>query len=133
MLRDPYLIIHFLGSEGVEVALKLAITHFSNINESSRTKFIARTGAWHGATIGALALGDFKARKDPFLSLIPDTVSRVSACSTYRGLRNGETEEAFVSRLAQELDDEFQRVGPSKVCAFVAETVGGSVSCSVRQ
>lgn len=73
-------------------------------------------------------MGDFKVRKDPFLSLIAPTSSRVSACSTYRGLRKGEDEEAYVRRLAQELDDEFQRIGPSKVCAFVAETVGGSVS-----
>lgn len=111
------------------MALKLAKTHFSSlaIPEPDRTCFISRTGAWHGATLGALTLGDFKGRKDPFVSLIPQTATRVSACSTYRGLREGETEEDFVRRLAQELDDEFQRVGPNKVCAFVAETVGGSV------
>ncbi|KAF7543813.1 hypothetical protein G7Z17_g10436 [Cylindrodendrum hubeiense] len=118
------------GSEAVEVALKLAKTYFSSLAtpEPERTRFITRTGAWHGATLGALTLGDFKGRKDPFVSLIPQTASRVSACSTYRGLRQGETEDEFVLRLAQELDDEFQRVGPNKVCAFVAETVGGSAS-----
>ncbi|KAF7562286.1 hypothetical protein G7046_g1878 [Stylonectria norvegica] len=118
------------GSEAVEVALKLAKTYFSHLPtpEPDRTRFIARTGAWHGATLGALTLGDFKGRKDPFVSLIPETASRISACSTYRGLRENETEETYVRRLAQELDDEFQRVGPSKVCAFVAETVGGSAS-----
>ncbi|KAI5458300.1 pyridoxal phosphate-dependent transferase [Mariannaea sp. PMI_226] len=118
------------GSEAVEVALKLAKTYFSYLAnpEPERTYFITRTGAWHGATLGALTLGDFKVRRDPFVSLIPQTASRVSACSTYRGLQPGETEEQYVARLAQELDDEFQRVGPSKVCAFVAETVGGSAS-----
>ncbi|KAF4979336.1 hypothetical protein FZEAL_4442 [Fusarium zealandicum] len=118
------------GSEAVEVALKLAKTHFSNLAnpQPDRSHFIARVGAWHGATLGVLTLGDFKVRKDPFVSLIADTTSRVSACSTYRGLRKGEDEEAFVRRLAQELDDEFQRIGPNKVCAFVAETVGGSAS-----
>ncbi|ROT34485.1 PLP-dependent transferase [Sodiomyces alkalinus F11] len=118
------------GSEAVEVALKLAKTHFSNlaIPQPERSHFIARVGAWHGATLGALTLGDFKVRKDPFLPLIAQTSSRVSACSTYRGLRKGEDEDAYVRRLAQELDDEFQRIGPHKVCAFVAETVGGSAS-----
>ncbi|KAL6361127.1 hypothetical protein LRP88_04589 [Fusarium phalaenopsidis] len=116
------------GSEAVEVALKLAKTHFSHlaIPQTERCHFIARVGAWHGATLGALTLGDFKVRKDPFVQLISQNSSRVSACSTYRGLRKDETEEAYVQRLAQELDDEFQRVGPNKVCAFVAETVGGS-------
>ena len=85
-------------------------------------------GAWHGATLGALTLGDFKVRKDPFVQLISQNSSRVSACSSYRGQREGEDDEAYVARLAQELDDEFLRIGPEKVCAFVAETVGGSVS-----
>ncbi|KAK6526712.1 hypothetical protein TWF281_009915 [Arthrobotrys megalospora] len=118
------------GSEAVEVAVKLAKTHFAHLSppQLERTHFIARTGAWHGATLGALTLGDFRGRKDPFVDLIPRTASRVSACSTYRGLRKNESEEEYVRRLAQELEDEFQRVGPHKVAAFVAETVGGSAS-----
>ncbi|CZT19455.1 related to ornithine aminotransferase [Ramularia collo-cygni] len=118
------------GSEAVEVAVKLAKTYFDSRRspEPKRTRFISRNGAWHGATLGALTLGDFKNRKDPFMSLIPQNASRVSACSTYRGLKAGESEEAYVERLAQELDDEFQRVGSHTVCAFVAETVGGSAS-----
>jgi adenosylmethionine-8-amino-7-oxononanoate aminotransferase len=124
-----------LGSEAVEVALKLAKTYFSNLatpehqQPEERAHFIARAGAWHGPTLGALTLGDFRARKDPFVQLLSQrNCSRVSACSTYRGLRPGEDEVAYVRRLAQELDDEFQRVGPGRGCAFVAETVGGSVS-----
>lgn len=62
------------------------------------------------------------------MDLIPQNVSRVSACSSYRGQLKDETDDQYVQRLAQELEDEFQRVGPNKVCAFVAETVGGSVS-----
>ncbi|KAL7769830.1 hypothetical protein ACKLNR_001214 [Fusarium oxysporum f. sp. zingiberi] len=118
------------GSEAVEVALKLAKTHFSHlaIPQTERSHFIARVGAWHGATLGALTLGDFKVRKDPFVQLISQNSSRVSACSSYRGQRDGEDDEAYVARLAQELDDEFLRIGPDKVCAFVAETVGGSAS-----
>ncbi|KAI0848442.1 pyridoxal phosphate-dependent transferase [Daldinia vernicosa] len=118
------------GSEAVEVALKLAKTYFMHLPnpQPERCHFISRTGAWHGATLGALALGDFRCRKDPFISMIPQTVSRVSACSTYRGLRVGESEQEYVQRLALELDSEFQRVGPHKVCAFVAETVGGSAT-----
>ncbi|KAF4417130.1 hypothetical protein F53441_14532, partial [Fusarium austroafricanum] len=118
------------GSEAVEVALKLAKTHFSHlaIPQKERSHFIARVGAWHGATLGALTLGDFKVRKDPFVQMISQNSSRVSACSAYRGMREGDDEEAYVRRLAQELDDEFIRIGPEKVCAFVAETVGGSAS-----
>jgi adenosylmethionine-8-amino-7-oxononanoate aminotransferase len=124
--------LHLIGSEAVEVALKLAKTHFSHlaIPQTERCHFITRVGAWHGATLGALTLGDFKVRKDPFVQMISQNASRISACSAYRGMKNGESENAYVQRLAQELDDEFQKIGPKKVCAFVAETVGGSVSLS---
>jgi adenosylmethionine-8-amino-7-oxononanoate aminotransferase len=43
-------------------------------------------------------------------------------------MKQGETEEQYVQRLAKELDDEFQRLGPDTVCAFIAETVSGTVS-----
>jgi adenosylmethionine-8-amino-7-oxononanoate aminotransferase len=60
------------GSEAVEVALKLAKPHFSHIDppEPERSHFIARVGAWHGATLGVLPLGDFKVRKEPFAPLL---------------------------------------------------------------
>ncbi|KAI8244228.1 putative aminotransferase [Colletotrichum sp. SAR 10_99] len=110
------------GSEAMEVTMKLAKTHFTHLAtpEPERTRFIARVRSYHGATLGTLALGNWKPRKDPFNSIVPQIATHVSACSTYRGLRHGETEEAYVERLAQELDDEFQRVGPEKAsgCAI---------------
>lgn len=44
-------------------------------------------------------------------------------------MNEGETEQEYVARLAKELDDEFKRVGSDTVCAFIAETVSGTVSC----
>jgi adenosylmethionine-8-amino-7-oxononanoate aminotransferase len=45
-------------------------------------------------------------------------------------MKESETEAEYVDRLAKELDDEFQRLGPETVCAFVAEPVVGAVSNS---
>jgi adenosylmethionine-8-amino-7-oxononanoate aminotransferase len=59
--------------------------------------------------------------------LLPN-ISHVSAANTYRGCRDGETVEAYIARLAAELDAEFRRLGPDTVCAFVAEPVVGAVS-----
>lgn len=47
-------------------------------------------------------------------------------------MREEETEADYVARLADELDAKFQRCGPDNVCAFVAETVSGSVSEHVQ-
>jgi adenosylmethionine-8-amino-7-oxononanoate aminotransferase len=45
-------------------------------------------------------------------------------------MKEGESIESYVARLAQELEDEFQRVGPETICAFVAEPVVGAVRFS---
>ena len=83
--------------------------------------------SWHGCTIAALAMGDFKSRKHIFEPIIPMNVNQVSACNTYRGLQDGETVPQYVERLSQELEAELQRVGPETVCAFVIEPIVGSV------
>jgi adenosylmethionine-8-amino-7-oxononanoate aminotransferase len=119
-----------LGSEAMEAAMKLARQYFLELTppQPSRCRFIARSGSWHGCTISALSMGDFKVRKMLFEPLLPQNVTRVSACNPYRGLLKGESIEEYVARLAQELEDEFQSLDAETVCAFVAEPVVGAVS-----
>ena len=57
-----------------------------------------------------------------------NNVSYVSATYAYRGQLAEETEDDYRSRLVKELDEEFQRVGPTTVMAFVAEPVGGATA-----
>lgn len=48
--------------------------------------------------------------------------SRVSPCYPYRYKLEGETDEAYSERLAEELEQEILRVGADSVAAFFAET-----------
>lgn len=108
--------------------MKLCQQYFAEKSpDARRTNFISRNGSWHGCTLGALALGDFKPRKTRFEPILPTNVSHVSACDPYHGLRDEEDLEAYVARLKQELDDEFQRLGPETVCAFFLEPMVGTV------
>src|SRR5581483_10141901 len=50
----------------------------------------------------------------------------VSPAYEYRGKLPNETAEAYSERLANELEAEFERLGPQNVIAFVAETVVGA-------
>ncbi|OAQ85460.1 aminotransferase [Purpureocillium lilacinum] len=98
--------------------MKMAVKYFAATGQPSRTHFIARRGGFHGTTAGALALTGKAAFRHPFEPLLKsDTVSLVSMPNTYRGMLPGETEPQYVARLAKELDDEFRRVGPRRVCA----------------
>lgn len=118
------------GSEAIEAAMKLARQYFMEQSPSQpqRTGFIARRESYHGTTLGALSLGGHVARRALFEPMLMPNISRVSPCNAYRYMEKDETEVEYVRRLAQELDDEFQRVGPDTVCAFVAEPIVGAVS-----
>jgi adenosylmethionine-8-amino-7-oxononanoate aminotransferase len=117
------------GSEAMEAAVKLARQYFleKSSPEPQRTRFIARQQSYHGTTLGALVIGGHAYRREHFEPLLPNNVSHVSPCYAYRQKQAAETDEAYVARLAKELEDEFQRVGPDTVCAFVAEPVVGAV------
>ena len=109
--------------------MKLARQYFLELSppQPNRHNFITRKGSWHGCTIAALAMGDFKSRKHIFEPILPTNVNQVSACNIYRGLQDGETVLQYVERLSQELEAELRRVGPETVCAFVIEPIVGSV------
>ncbi|EEA25317.1 hypothetical protein TMatcc_006458 [Talaromyces marneffei ATCC 18224] len=114
------------GTEAVEASLKMARQYFVELGQPSRTKFIARKQSYHGNTLGSLATGFHKGRRGIYEPILATNVSHVSPCYSYRGQQAGESEEQYISQLAQELENEFQAQGPDTVCAFIAETVSGT-------
>lgn len=120
------------GSEAVEAALKLARQYFVEIGQPERDHFIARRQSFHGVTCGALAISGHLARKAKFAPLLAPSFSHVSPCFGFHYQMPGEADQAFVSRLRDELESEFQRVGPHRVAAFCAETVVGGTSGAVE-
>ena len=114
----------------MDTALKLARHYFLEKGEPERTHFIARKPSYHGNTLGALGVSGHEARKMKYRPILANNCSHVSPAYAYRWQRQNESEDTYVYRLAQELNDEFQRVGPSKVGAFVAEpVVGAAMGC----
>ncbi len=118
------------GSEAIEAALKLARQYFVETGQPQRRHFIARRQSYHGNTLGALAVGGNAWRRRQFAPLLID-VAHVSPCYEYRDRRTDETTIAYGARLACELEDTIQRLGPDTVIAFCAETVGGATSGAI--
>jgi adenosylmethionine-8-amino-7-oxononanoate aminotransferase len=114
----------------MEAAVKLARQYFLELPtpQPQRSKFIARRESYHGTTLGALSVSGHVSRRTLFEPMLLPNVSRVSACNAYRHQGQTESTEQYVARLAQELDSEFQRIGPDTVCAFVAEPIVGAAS-----
>ncbi|KAI1326236.1 exocyst complex protein exo70 [Xylariaceae sp. FL0255] len=120
------------GSEAMEAAMKLARQYYLEKSppEPGRTQFISRHHSYHGATLGALSMGGHSARRAQYEPMLLNNVSKVSRCFAYRDKKLGESDEAFVARLAVELDLKFQSMGTGSICAFVAEpVVGAALGC----
>ncbi|WP_322102852.1 aspartate aminotransferase family protein [Paraburkholderia sp. J41] len=118
------------GSEAIEAALKLARQYFVEKGEPARRHFIARRQSYHGNTLGALAIGGNAWRREPFLPILIES-HHVSPCYAYRERHEGETDEAYAQRLADELERKILELGAENVAAFVAETVVGATAGAV--
>jgi adenosylmethionine-8-amino-7-oxononanoate aminotransferase len=118
------------GSEGMEAALKMARQYHVERGQPQRRHVIARRQSYHGNTLGALAAGGNMMRRALYEPILSPAFHHVSPCYAYRDRRDEESEADYVQRLADELEAEFQRLGPETVMAFCAETVvGATLGC----
>jgi adenosylmethionine-8-amino-7-oxononanoate aminotransferase len=118
------------GSETMELAIKTAYQYHWERGDVGRQIFVARRQNYHGSTFGALAISGNDQRRSIFEPLLPYGTF-VAPCYAYRDRRPAETDDAYVRRLASELDELIVELGPETVAAFVAETVVGSTSGAV--
>jgi len=113
------------GSEGTEAALKLARQYHVECGQPQRRHFISRWFSYHGNTLGALAVSGHHARRETYLPLL-QAVTHISPCFAYRGMRTGESERDYGTRVANELEGAIQALGTENVAAFIAEPVVGA-------
>jgi adenosylmethionine-8-amino-7-oxononanoate aminotransferase len=112
------------GSEAIESALKIALQYHWTRGDKTRTRFIARDRSYHGNTLGALSVSGFSQRRKQFEgSLFP--CSFISSANSYRPAIDG-SEEELSQFLADELEQEIQRLGAENVAAFIFEPVVGA-------
>ncbi len=116
------------GSEAIETAFKLARSYHLARGEPSRHRIVARHGAYHGNTRGALDASDRPVLQHPYEPWL-GLSCRVRAAYEYRCPYLGDGgghPSTCGARLAAELDDTIESLGPETVAAFVAEPVAGA-------
>ncbi len=117
------------GSEAVESAWKLAKQYFKAIGQPARYKVLSRYIAYHGTSMGALAITGLPAIKEPFEPLPPGGV-RVPNTNFYRApaFVAGDV-AAFGVWAADEIERAILREGPESVAAVFLEPVQNSGGC----
>lgn len=117
------------GSEAVESAWKLARQYFRLRGEPGRYKVISRQTAYHGTTLGALAITGVPAMRAPFEPLAPGGL-KVPNTNTYRPWIEGIPEEDFGRITADQVARAIEMEGADTVAAVFVEPVqnaGGSI------
>jgi adenosylmethionine-8-amino-7-oxononanoate aminotransferase len=117
------------GSEAVESAWKLAKQYFKAIGQPARYKVLSRTIAYHGTSLGALAITGLPGIKEPFEPL-PAGGVRVPNTNFYRAPAFvADDEAAFGLWAADEIEQAILREGPESVAAVFVEPVQNSGGC----
>jgi len=117
------------GSEAVESAWKLAKQYFKLIGQPERYKVISRELAYHGTSMGALAITGLADIKYPFEPLPPGGV-RVPNTNFYRAPEFVRDDlEGFGTWAADEIERAILREGPQSVAAVYLEPVQNSGGC----
>jgi adenosylmethionine-8-amino-7-oxononanoate aminotransferase len=117
------------GSEAVESAWKLAKQYFKAIGEPGRYKVLSREIAYHGTSMGALAITGLPGLKQPFEPL-PAGGVRVPNTNFYRApafVAHDET--VFGQWAADEIERAILREGPESVAAVFVEPLQNSGGC----
>jgi len=112
------------GSDANDTQIKLVWYYNNAIGRPQKKKFIARHKGYHGTTLGSAALTGLPS----FHKLFDEPLARflhTDAPYYYRGAQPGESEEAYATRLAANLEQLIQSEGPDTVAAFIAEPLMG--------
>ncbi len=117
------------GSEAVESAWKLARQYFRAIGQAQRYKVIARQLAYHGTTMGALAITGLTGLRMPFEPLTPGA-AHVPNTNRYRHPL-GDDEKAFMLAVTDALEEQILFEGPETVAAVYLEPVQNAGGCFV--
>jgi 4-aminobutyrate---pyruvate transaminase len=104
------------GSEANDTVVKLVWYYNNALGRPNKKKIISRMKAYHGVTVAAASLAGLPIAK----------ILHTDCPHHYRFGEPGESEEAFATRLADNLEKLILKEGPDTVAAFIAEPVQGA-------
>ena len=113
------------GSEATDLSVKLIWYYHNAIGKPEKKKIISRIKGYHGVTVCSASLTGLPHLHNEF-DLPIDRIMHTSCPHYYRFGQDGETEEDFATRCADELEQMINEEGPETIAAFFAEPVMGA-------
>src|ERR1700761_9061521 len=117
------------GAESVEAAWKMAVQFHQANGEPARRKVIARDSAYHGVTMGALAMTGLEECRTPF-EPFGITAVHVANTNAYRHPQ-GDDPARLREALLAEVEATIEREGAETIAMLIAEPVQNAGGCLV--
>jgi 4-aminobutyrate--pyruvate transaminase len=113
------------GSEANDTAMKMIWYRSNALGQPQKKKIISRKRGYHGVTIASASLTGLPNNHISFDLPIANVI-HTGTPHHYRDAQPGESEEAFATRLADELEQLILAEGPDTIAAFIGEPVMGA-------
>jgi 4-aminobutyrate--pyruvate transaminase len=113
------------GSEANDTQVKLVWYYNNILGRPEKKKIIARRGGYHGITLAAASLTGLQYAHNAFDVPIKN-ILHTDCPHFYHYGEEGETEEQYSTRLADNLEKLILEEGPDTVAAFIAEPFIGA-------
>ena len=113
------------GSEANDTAVKMVWYYNNALGRTAKKKIIGRIKGYHGITIVAASLTGLPNNHRSFDLPLPGFIHTMTP-HYYHGAEAGESEEAFATRCADELEKLIVAEGPDTIGAMFAEPIMGA-------
>lgn len=113
------------GSEANDTMMKLVRYRSNALGQPQKKKFISRMRGYHGVTLASASLTGLVNNHRDF-DLPIEGVLHTICPHFWREGRDGESEEDFATRCAEDLEAMIQAEGPETIAAFIGEPVMGA-------
>ena len=126
-VKDAHIFFGNSGSDANDTQMKMLRYYFNAIGKPEKKKIIARESSYHGITLGAACLTGLEVNHTNFdLPVSELGIIRTDAPFYYRNHLPGESEDQFVDRIVNHLEEQILAEGPETIAAFIAEPVTGA-------
>ena len=110
------------GSEAIDCAARLCWYYWNAVGQPEKKKFMSHLSAYHGNTIVAASLTGTSYAHEKFNLPLPGFI-HLTAPHFSKNAQPGETEDAFIDRLINKIEQRIQTEGAHTIAAFFVEPV----------
>ena len=117
------------GSSSIEMALKMSFQYYLQTGKSHKKRFMALSGAYHGETLAALAVGGVDLYSELYKPILMDVI-RIQAPDCFRCPYN-QNRDNCTCQCFEKAEEQFERYGKETAAVIIEPLLQGSAGMKI--